>query len=729
MTTTRPSTKLLSAFICVYLWPLLADTTLYVAPNGNDTNPGTLQSPFATLLRARNEIRGLKREGTPLGAVTVYVRGGTYELHSTLQLAALDSGTPDAPIVYRAYQQEKPILTAAHLIAGFVPYQGKILKTGAAAREMHGTYFRQLFYNDQRQHLARYPNYDPADPYAGGWAYADGKAMPPGDEVPGENMHTLQYRAADGRGWLHPEGAEVIVFPRYNWWNNIVPIKSIDYETRTITLAKDCSFAIRPGDRYYVQNLLEELDAPGEWFLDRSVGVLYFWPPDDNPHPEVYAPWLRTILQLDKDTSYVTFRGFTFEDFEGTAITLTGTTHCLIAASVIRNGGDYNGSGITVDGGTNNGVVGNDIYQIGSHGIVLSGGDRATLTPARNYADNNYIHHTGVFYKQGVGISLNGVGNRASHNLIHDTPRIAIMFSGNNLVVEYNEMRHVNLETSDTGVVYTGGRDWISSRGTVIRYNYMHDSIGFGQEDGKWVSPHYSWGVYLDDNAGGIDVIGNIVARAYRGLIHLHNGRDNLIENNIFVDGKLQQAEFNGWTDTGAAWRSVLPTMIKGYDLVKSEPAWKNMRNIGTSPHEAVLPGGLIMSGNIFRRNIVYSLDPAAMLFSGRNVPLDHNQWDENIYWHAMLPWKINLGGRPGGINLDQWRAMDQDRHSIVADPLFVNPGKDDFRLRAGSPAFKVGFQPIPIDKIGPYKDELRASWPIVEAPGERERSAGHPLN
>ena len=143
---------------------------------------------------------------------------------------------------------------------------------------------------------------------------------------------------------------------------------------------------------------------------------------------------------------------------------------------------------------------------------------------------------------------MTGVGLRASHNLIHDTPRIAIMFSGNNLVIEYNHMHHVNLETEDTGVVYTGGRDWISSRGTVIRYNYMHDSIGFGQENGKWVSPHFSWGVYLDDNTGGVDVIGNIVVRAYRGLLHLHNGRDNLIENNIFVGGKLQQAEFNGWT-------------------------------------------------------------------------------------------------------------------------------------------------------------------------------------
>ena len=131
------------------------------------------------------------------------------------------------------------------------------------------------------------------------------------------------------------------------------------------------------------------------------------------------------------------------------------------------------------------------------------------------------------------------------------------------------------------------------------------------------------------------------------------------------------------------------------------------------------------MSGNVFRRNIVYALDPAAKLFNSRNLPLDYNQWDENVYWHAGLPLKIALGGKLGEVDLDQWRAKGLDTHSVVADPMFVNPAKDDYRLRAASPALKLGFQPIPFGKIGPYKDELRASWPIVEAPGERERVAG----
>jgi hypothetical protein len=688
--------------------PAIADTSLFVATDGNDAASGTLDAPFATLTRARNEIRRLQ----PHTAVTVFVRGGVYELPVTLQINAEDSGTAAAPIVYRAYRNERPVLTGAHRISNFVPYKGKILQADVAAQGMRGINFRQLFYLDERQPLARYPNFEAAEPYAGGWAYVDGKAVPMYTEVPGEDKHTLKFRSEDARTWAHPEEAEVVVFPRYNWWNNIVPVKSLDPNTRTLTLAADCSYAIRPGDRYYVRNLLEELDAPGEWYLDKASGTLYFWPPDGARNPSVYAPRLRTLLQFGKGAAYVTFRGFTFEDFEGTAIILIDTDHCLIAGNIIRNGGDYNGSGVAVNRGTGNGVVGNDIYQIGSHAISLSGGNRATLTPANNYADNNLIHHAGVFYKQGVGISMTGVGLRASHNLIHDLPRMAIMFSGNNLLIEYNEMHHVNLETEDTGVVYTGGRDWISSRGTIIRYNYMHDSIGFGQENGKWVSPHFSWGVYLDDNTGGVDVIGNIVVRAWRGVLHLHNGRDNLIENNIFVGGKLQQAEFNGWTADSHYWRDHFPSMVKGYDMVKDQPAWKNMRNIATSPAEAVLPNGEIMTGNVFRRNIVYAIEPAAKLFSSRNLPLDHNQWDENLYWHAGLPLKIALGGKLGELTFDEWQSKGLDVHSVVADPHFVDAEKDDYRLRPDSPALKLGFQPIDVEKIGLYQDDLRVSWP-----------------
>jgi len=708
-----------------------ANVSLYVAANGNDSWSGRLAEPnpdksdgsFATLERARDEIRNLKSDGELKEQVTVSVRSGVYELAQTLKLDTQDSGNPETPIVYRAYNQEKPVIIGGRNIIGFTHYKDKILKAEVGKQGFEGIYFRQLFCNGKRMHLARYPNFDSANPYGGGWAYADGDPVPMYAEVPGENKHTLQCKEQYTRNWSHLEEGEVFVFPRYNWWNNIVSIKSVDRDNRIITLAGDCSYPIRPTDRYYIQNLFEELDAPDEWYLDKETWTLYFIPPEDadTANITVYAPTMRTVLELD-EVENIVFRGFTIECCEGTAITLNNTKNCLIAGNVIRNVGDYHGSGVVVNGGLKNGVIGNDIYEIGSHGISISGGDRITLTSSENYADNNYIHHVGVFYKQGVGIALNGCGNCASHNLIHDGPRMGIMFSGNNLIIEYNHIRHMNLETADTGAVYTGGRDWISSRGTVIRYNYFHDILGYGQENGKWVSPHYAWGIYLDDNTGGVDVIGNIVTRCIRGLIHLHNGRDNLIENNIFINGKLQQVEYNGWTKDHSYWQSHLGTMIEGYESVKDQPAWKNMRNMNIHPNDAVLPDGLIMTGNMFRRNIVYYTDSKAKLMQLRTVPFSHNEWDSNLYWHQGLPLSIPLKDIPKNEEWGAWQKLGEDQHSLIADPLFADPGKDDYRLRSDSPAFKLGFQPIPIEKIGPYESEFRVSWPIIEAEGAREK-------
>ena len=696
----------------------------YIAPNGNDTNLGTKDQPFATLDRACDAVRNLKlAKEYPASGVTVWLRGGVYSLSQTFRLGSQDSGLPGAPVVYRAYQQEKPILTGGRIITGFVPYKDKILKTDVSTQGLKGIYFRQLFFDGQRQPLARYPNFDPQNPYGGGWAYADGKLCPMYQDIPGEDRHTLHYKAGDAHHWSHPEEGEVFVFPRFNWWNNIVGIKSVDETSRTVTLANDCSYPIRPNDRYFVQNLFEELDSPGEWYLDKRDSTLYFWPPSTLEGKTVVAPAIRTLVQLDPGTAHVTFRGITFECCAGTGITLTGTTDCLVAASTIRNIGDYDGSGISVNGGLRNGVVGNDIYQIGRSGIQINGGDRITLTPGENYADNNCIHHIGIYYKQGAGVELDGCGNRASHNLIHDGPRFGIIFSGNNLIIEYNHIHNVSLETEDTGAVYTGGRDWISSRGTVIRYNYFHDIPGYGQSNGKWVSPYFAWGVYLDDNTGGVDVIGNIIARCSQACVHLHNGRDNLIQNNVFIEGGEQQVEYSGWTATSKMWLQHYPTMIKGYESVADQPAWKGMRNMQTSPAQAVLPNGMVMTGNQLFCNIFYYLNPQCKLYRMSNVPYDHDAFDDNLMFHNGLPLLIDQVQAKTQIPpIDQWgawKSLREDQHSVIADPHFVDPSKDDYRLSEESPAYTLGFKQIPIEKIGPYADALRATWPIVEADGD----------
>ncbi len=226
----------------------------------------------------------------------------------------------------------------------------------------------------------------------------------------------------------------------------------------------------------------------------------------------------------------------------------------------------------------------------------------------------------------------------------------------------------------------------------MIRYNYFHDMLGFGKKDGQWTMPYFAWGVYLDDNTGGVDVIGNIVARCSRAGLHLHNGRDNLIENNVFADNGLYQAEYSGWTQDSQMWKDHFPTMVKGYEMVAREPAWRNMRNMKTHPKDAILPGGLIMSGNTLSHNIFYYRDPAARLYRFSNVSFEHNSADDNLVWHCGLP-----------ISTGQFKAG-----KTISDNLLVNPGFEGGQAgelpsgwlwqarptRAARPALRMRLQP-----------------------------------
>ena len=127
------------------------------------------------------------------------------------------------------------------------------------------------------------------------------------------------------------------------------------------------------------------------------------------------------------------------------------------------------------------------------------------------------------------------------------------------------------------------------------------------------------------------------------------------------------------------------------------------------------------MGGNHFLHNIICYRNPQARLYMTLNYLADQNECDGNLIWHygqALLVQRMGTAAE----KWDSWRSQGSDVHSIVADPLFVAPDKDDYRLKENSPAAQIGFKAIPVEQIGPYADPLRASWPIVEAPGARER-------
>ena len=689
---------------------------LHVAPDGSDTAPGTEARPFATLERARDELRVRRPEA---GAV-VQVREGDYLLAAAFELTEADSAPEGARIVYRARGGETVRLIGGVQVTDFRPYKGEVLQADVAplgladippvsySRYSGNTPGFELFFRGERMSLARWPNRVPGHPRWGEWAL-----IPKTTE---KTRMWFHYAGDRPSRWARPQEAQVHWFPWYNYMDQYVGVKSVDTAAKAIHLSAPAVYEVQPGRRYYVQNVFEELDAPGEWYLDREKSILYFWPPAPIAEGKVVASRIDTVVRLE-GASRVTLRGFTVESCRGDAVVVSGGSGNTVAGCVVRSAFR---DGIVITGGTDNGAVGNDIYDVGRRGILLSGGDRDNLLPARNHATNNHIHHMSrLLYTYAPGVQVNGCGNIVRHNLIHDGPHMAMGLAGNDHLIEYNEIHHVMHISSHGGAFYCG-RDF-TARGNVIRFNKLHDITGYGFDHvdntkGVFVyaSPVRSlpgaFGLHLDDQISGFHIHGNLFYRVAHGVIRNGGGRDTVVENNVFADC--------GWSvhvdNRGLGWQK---RATQGGTLMKrllaidyKDPPWSERypELVDILEDRFCEP-----VDNVVRRNV---FSQRGTLYNFSRVPSDRFTVDHNLVWRGGEPvvvtgrtYKPNAGGV---IPFADWKKMGYDAHSVVGDPLFVDAANDDYRLRSESPALKLGFEPIPIETMGLYHDDLRASPP-----------------
>ena len=296
----------------------------------------------------------------------------------------------------------------------------------------------------------------------------------------------------------------------------------------------------------------------------------------------------------------------------------------------------------------------------GGGGILLAGGDRKTLTPSRHYAENNHIHDYGRWnrtYK--AGISIDGVGTRVANNLIHDAPHQAIFVSGNDNLIELNEIHRVCTETGDAGAFYMG-RDW-AQRGNIVRYNYFHDLRAGGLDGQGGFSEVMA--VYLDDWMSGATIFGNIFYKAGRAVL-IGGGRDNVVENNVFVDCHPAvhiDARGLGWANYYFNGKeTILFDRLKlvAHDQPPYSTRYPRLATIlADEPAQA--------KGNRVARNI---------RVGGAWLELQDGLTDKTVEIRGNL---------------------------TEGDPRFVDAAKADFRLRKDSPAWKLGFEAIPIERIG----------------------------
>ena len=729
--------------------------TLYVATDGNDAWSGTRadpvadrsDGPFATLTKARDAIRERKGRDGLAQPITVLVRGGKYYLEQPLVLRAEGSGTYECPITYAAYPGEQPIISGGIKIDGWRPYKGQIIQATFPAGRGNKSRFRQLFFDGQRQVRARWPNRDPDNPLYGGWAFMEGPAeegkedgAPSYGVLPGafDERSALAFRYRPGtfeRRWEKPTEAEVYVCAG-KYGSYTLPIKSIDWENRIITVAQTGrqfdrypNFLPVPffrNDRFVVENVLEELDQPGEWCLDSAEGTLYFWPPTGaGAGGAVVMPVLDCLVKLDQ-AAWVNIVGFIFTEtttgdnmhreglegygamfplpgrsYCGEALHLRGAEHCRIEGNHFAAVG---GNAIYLeDYNARNVITNNEISHAGHNGICLLGSKYFNPVPRHplfNRIEDNYIHHCGVFdhYSTGVFLGLSQ-GNVVGHNRIEHLPHNAINLGNSGFgrnIVEYNAIRHVALEISDTAAINSWMEDpaghtekGAERSGHLIRHNLITDVRGCVVDSDCSLVPNPDGvhGIYLDNFTSNCFVYGNILVRCGYAIA-VNMGKNNVIENNLVVDCNygIRYSAFHGYA----------PQMY-GFTL-----------------------------GNRFTRNIVYRANAEGHMYllydRVGELPLDQviGQSDHNLFFDPAggsytIETRVGRGRDSTAVDtkvygLAEWRRWGFETNSLIGDPLFVDREHGDYRLRPGSPALALGFLPTDVGKIGPRREAFSAT-------------------
>ncbi len=696
--------RLLFVFSCAMLLlaaPRSDAATLFVAPGARDGGDGSSpEKAFARMAQARDAIRKLKASGQS-GPFTVELLPGIYPVTDTILFGPEDSGTEDAPVIYRAKNPGTAILTGARAfkLSDFAKVTDPALleRLDPAAREhvvaldlagsgvSHANPFPPVFSDrggifevfdaDGRLPLSRWPN----EGYA-----TMGETVVIGDKTtPG----VFKFKGERPLRWLKNPDVWLKGQWRVGWEDPAIRVDKIDPEARTITFAAGIPNGIgskyhRPKDGspigsgeepWCAVNLLEEIDRPGEWAIDFATNQLLLWPRQAAPDSDIVITQFDAPLISATGTSNMTIEGLVLQHSLGDGIVLEDVNLCLVAGCIIR---DIAGRGIVLHG-TNSGIRSCDIHDIGEGAIYISGGDRKTITKSNNFVLNNHVHHFGILKRQyspgiGVGILSNpvdpkavrdAVGIRVANNVVHHSPRDAFLYSGNDNTYELNEIYYCGFDTKDTGVFYSW-LDW-TMRGNVIRHNFMHDTVG---------------GVNPDDGASGNITTGNVFVGPRIG-VWIASGPDNVTRHNIFVkdEGSVFGIDDRG-VSRGYATNARLISRVE--EINPSQDPWKSAHpEVATMlTNRPELPWRTEFVGNL-----IVSKNPA---------PSQLNMQPEFKTNPAII--------------------LEKDNVTVAEDPGFANPAGFDYSLPADAPALMriPGFAPIPFEKIGLQVDQYRTNLP-----------------
>jgi hypothetical protein len=574
-----------------------ATADFFIASNGKDSNSGTADAPFATLARARDAVRKKVSSGLT-GDLLVLIRGGIYQQFETLTFGPEDSGTEKFSITYAASPGEKVLFSGGRRITGWKKGSSPIWTAEVPEAKAGGWYFRQLFVDGKRAVRARTPNADDKTPWWAIKASTATREAPPPEDVTIPVSLTGRVEA-----YSNPTDVE-LVYIRNNEEGR-KRLATINTTGQTIALSpphrwnsrvftNDWSLSLpAAGKACYLENALEMLDQPGEWYLDRNTGVLSYWPRDgeDLTRTEGVAPVLqKTMLAVigtpERPVVNVHFKGIHVEHVDwplppwgymalfccnlqsgsdprpghrpmDAAVEYEFAPSCSFTDGGINHVG---GNGICLRSGTAFNVVeGNEIGDLGGGGIFAGyanvGGHYLYAAPPPRKDEykgyriaNNYVHHCGTDYYGAVGILLFSCQDTVvSHNLIHDTAYIGICVAGSqdpnvpfarNNLIEHNHVHDAMKVTTDGAALYVTFAQF--DPGCLFRSNLIHDTQGnpVGRLEQNLGAHPPSGGLYLDGDSSGGHYANNVLYRNFAAGPIIFNSataeQDNSWLDNLF---------------------------------------------------------------------------------------------------------------------------------------------------------------------------------------------------
>ena len=682
---------------------------IHLAPEGDDTNPGTAAKPMATIAAAQRSVRA-KAGREP---VRVWLHAGTYYLPETIHFTALDSGSERCPVIYAAAPGEKPVISGGQKLT--VEWQSSSNGLWLAKLGESEISFDQVFINGERQHMARYPNYDSRA------AQFNGSAA---DAITAERVAR----------WVNPAGGYIHAMHEALWGDMHWRITgrnadgTLDYEggwqnNRPSPMHKQFRF---------VENIREELDAPGEWFHDAKAGILYFYPPKglDLKTARVEIVRLRHLIEFngakDRPVRFITLQGLTFQHaartfmenrepllrtdwtvYRGGAVVFNGAED----ASIVDCDFDQLGGNTIFINNYNRRITvrGCLIRESGANGIAFVGSPKAVRSPLFNYeskfdyatidrtpgpltddypadclVEDCLITRSGRFEKQTAPVEIDmAQGITVRHCSIYDVPRAGINIGDGcwgGHVIEDCDIFDTVLETGDHGSFNSWGRDryWHPDRRVVEQevsadpllplLDVAHPII---LRNNRWRCDH-GWDIDLDDGSSNYEITNNLLLN---GGLKLREGYRRLVANNIFINNSLHP---HVWFEK---------------------------------------------SGDVFARNIVMgAYRPAGMTVVKWGETVDRNLFASGVLLGAghFGAWRENVKTNTHVTSdADRTKFADKgcDANSLADDPQFVDAAKGDFRVKEGSPAQKLGFVNFPMDQFGVRSTRLKALARTPETP------------